>query len=177
MTAVAIDENPIDEPQPAARAVADRSPAKTVPDGASPRLQRDLLLLLRECPALSHWQLETYDTARLHVGQSGRLCIEFLERQFFVSSLDAALSGLRLAEVLTLTAHSDPEGSLHLARRIKKWLDRGLLTYDMVKDKQKFYELLAPEKAAAVTRMFRARRAIAEWIAAKEEVSGNGDGI
>jgi hypothetical protein len=171
------NKNPGSGHQPATRVGTDRSTGEAAPVGIPPRLQRDLLLLLRECPAASHWRPETYDTARLHVTQSGRRCHEFLEQQFLGRGLAMALAGVRLVEVLKLTARSDPQGALRLARGVKEWIDLGLLAYDMVEDKQKFYDLLTPEKAAAVTQMFRARRAIAELIALEEGVGVEGDGI
>jgi hypothetical protein len=82
-----------------------------------------------------------------------------------------------LADVLKLTARSDLQGALRLARAVKERIDLGLLAYTMVEDKEKFYDLLTPEQAAAVTRMFRARRAIAELIALNEVIGGDGDGI
>jgi hypothetical protein len=177
MTAVAIDEISISGHPPEALAAAVRSTTEAAPAGIPLRLQRDLLLLLHECPAVSRWQLETYDAARLHVAQSGRLCHAFLDHQLLVRGLNSVLSGVRLADVLKLTARSDLQGALRLARAVKERIDLGLLAYTMVEDKEKFYDLLTPEQAAAVTRMFRARRAIAELIALNEVIGGDGDGI
>ena len=133
-----------------------------------PRLRQDLLRILREGAELSRQQPEVYEAARLHVSQSGRACHAFIADEFLSRGLAGAMAAAPLVEVLTLTAQSDLAGARALAHRIKAQIDLGLLVYDMVDDKHKFFDLVAPEKALTVTRLFRARRAVAELISLLE---------
>jgi len=89
-----------------------------------------------------------------------------LVERFLGDRFDAQLvSCTHLPRVLELTSQGDPAGSLDAAQRLQGKLDQCLLVYDMVEDKTRLFEVLPPEQATTVTRLFRLRRGLAALAA------------
>jgi len=132
-------------------------------------LRRDLLLVLFR-GGQDEETSESLEAAREAVRENGPLCHAFLEERLSGPSGELFYAA-DLAGALELTVRSDPQGALRLARRLKQQIDLSLLVYDMVQDKPRLFELVTPEKAAVVTRLYRIRRAAADLIAAIEDRS------
>jgi len=128
-------------------------------------LRRDLRLLVSRGSAWADEDPQTCEAARARVAADAGLCNGMVERWLDEWGFDAVrLSAVGLVEVLNLTSRGDPHGALRAARKLKRQIDLALLVYDFVEDKQRLFELVSDDKARAMTRLFRGRRAVSELI-------------
>jgi len=102
------------------------------------------------------------DRARAHLAGNAAAANALVAERFLGDRFDAQLvSCTHLLRALELTSQGDPAGSLDVARRLARHLDQCLMVYDMVNDKTRLFEVLPPEQATTVTRLFRLRRGLA----------------